>query len=1246
MEQPRHPRPWTWWISLIVPSVVAGLVPAAGALANPIGPSGLQGISGIEGLGTPQVTINQNAPRAILNWQQFNIAPGEVTRFVQPSASSMALNRIWDQSPSQIFGSLQANGSVILLNPNGVMFGPNAQINVNGLIASSLNLSDENFLNGVYRFEGSAIAGAVRNAGTIETAAGGFVYLLAPNVENNGVIRTPEGTITLAAGTTAYLSDRSDGRGFLVEVTAPQGEALNLKDLVADGGRVNLYGRVVNHAGLIQANTVRENNGRIELVASEQVNLKSGSRIEAKGDDEGVSDGGSVLVLADKNTGRTQFEAGAVIDASGGESGGNGGTVELSGRDVRLGGGIDVGAGLGFRGGTVLIDPVDLDLNGLIIDSSSPDVTSINGAWDLVFSSPDDLRVTGSLDFNASDLLPAGGERTVRFTAGEDLVFDNVFLVNDLNNEGLGSKWNYVAAAQQDIVLTGSWLVTGLGGKIDFQAGRDIRLDQGVARSYLWAGSGSDLSVRAGRDLIAPSAFDAVSSVYSGIRLAGSGNLTMDVGGDFLGGTIDGAPAGPGFLISDGVADVRIGGNFGTAESYANLTLGQGRISTVSGGHTYLGLVQDKGLAEGGSPSVTMDPTNQVDITSTNGDVHLKPEAVARGDIDQLRVYYPASFRVAAPQGSIFVERNLTFWPSLVGSIDFSARDHIRGQIKSDGLPTVVQLIAADPQTLIGPLTDPSTFRTKLNTLAQNVPAHEPATIRFHTETGDIRTFFFDLYSPTLHKSVDISAGRDLKEFVAHISVPEGVPATVSAQGNIDMTKPSAVAGADSGLHFHGPGTGIVRVGGTLDVANSEGITHQLLRAPSNDRDAGGLLDIGVGGNLEMIKSRIVSHNGAAIRIHGLDGPESPLGGTVNVGTNADEVGFGNVLGIVTLRGGNIDVNATGNVEVNLSRVATFGGGHIAMKSEGDINAGSGGRDERVDFVFEQRDENGNVLIDPLTGQPVRLRAQVPGSGIFTFHPDDPDPLPLFPQPPEPEVVFEVPPFTPELARLEREINIQRLLGYDTAQFEAQFEAQRTAQVQDALDVAIEAAIETAAAEYDRLKDEYVSVLKLGDIALNAKEDIVVPPAGIRGRVVKLKARNLVLEGGEVKGNVELNVDDVVGDIKDILGPIQGSVAGTVVPPPIAPPPPPSLPPASTGSLNVGLSGSTGSLTSSISAASTVAEAVTEDVAGPTGGNPENGTGVDSDDREDKKDKPVRSVRLKRGVTIEVQVSPDTLSQN
>ena len=444
-----------------------GIMPIV--LANPTGPAVVGGDATVSGLGTSHVTIAQASQQAIINWQQFNIAPNEVTQFIQPNVQAIALNRIFDQNPSQIFGSLRANGTVILLNPNGIMFGPNAQVNVGGLIASSLNLSNANFLAGHYLFQGTGLEGWVKNAGTIQGQYGG-VYLLAPNVENSGVITSPGGNIVLAAGAKAFLSNRPDGRGFLAELSNPLGQAVNLKDLIADGGNITLAGRVVNQAGLIQANSVRERNGKIEIYASETLTLKSGSQTIAKGGSDGLSNGGTILAIADKIRGTAKFEKGATMDVSGGSAGGHAGFVELSGSRVGLGGRFIGTANPGFRSGRLLIDPtMDLDLTGF----TATDFANISFATPrdaLGNLLPDyDLRVTGFFDLNSVQPPPTGG--TIRFDAGRDLIFRDLTLWN--NPFGQPTKWDIVGVAERNILFTGftgTTLQTAYGGGIDLWA--------------------------------------------------------------------------------------------------------------------------------------------------------------------------------------------------------------------------------------------------------------------------------------------------------------------------------------------------------------------------------------------------------------------------------------------------------------------------------------------------------------------------------------------------------------------------------------------------------------------------------------------------------------------------------------------------------------------------------------------------------------------------------------------------------
>ncbi|MYM90774.1 filamentous hemagglutinin N-terminal domain-containing protein, partial [Rugamonas sp. FT82W] len=257
-----------------------------------------------------------NTPNTIINWQSFSVAPDEITRFIQQSADSKVLNRITGQNPTQILGSLQSNGKVFLINPNGVIFGAGSRVDVNGLVASSLAISNADFLAGKNNFSGDATAGKVSNAGTITTPSGGQIFLVAPAVENSGVISAPNGDVVLAAGHSVQLFDSKDPNVQVV-VSAPADQALNLGQIVAQGGRVGVYGALVNQRGGINANSaVRGANGQIILKASGTTLLEAGSTTTATGSN--LATGGDIRLLGD----RVGLTGNAVVDASGAAGGG------------------------------------------------------------------------------------------------------------------------------------------------------------------------------------------------------------------------------------------------------------------------------------------------------------------------------------------------------------------------------------------------------------------------------------------------------------------------------------------------------------------------------------------------------------------------------------------------------------------------------------------------------------------------------------------------------------------------------------------------------------------------------------------------------------------------------------------------------------------------------------------------------------------------------------------------------------
>ena len=175
------------------------------ALALPSGEQISAG-SGDIGRSGSTLTVTQTSPKLALNWQGFNIGQGETVNFNQPSSSAIALNRVLGQDPSQILGNLNANGQVFVLNPNGVLFGRTAQVNVGGLVASSLNMSNADLMAGNYTFSNSGAAGSVVNQGALTAANGGYIALLAPEVRNEGVIIATLGIALLAAGDKVTLN--------------------------------------------------------------------------------------------------------------------------------------------------------------------------------------------------------------------------------------------------------------------------------------------------------------------------------------------------------------------------------------------------------------------------------------------------------------------------------------------------------------------------------------------------------------------------------------------------------------------------------------------------------------------------------------------------------------------------------------------------------------------------------------------------------------------------------------------------------------------------------------------------------------------------------------------------------------------------------------------------------------------------------------------------------------------------------
>ncbi len=274
-----------------------------------------------------QMTVNQLQSKMILNWNTFNIGQSAGVNFIQPSASSAALNRILDQNPSEIFGSLTSNGQVFLLNPNGIIFGPSAQVNVGSIVASSLNLSDADFLAGSYRFVNPGSAGNIINQGTITTSDYGIVALIAPGITNSGSILTPKGSIGFGAGNRVNLDFTGDGLiNLSVSEAALNAAIANNGAVIAEGGRVMMSARaanaltstVINNTGIIEADSISQVGGVIVLDGGTEGTVSNTGSISAAGVSPG-SAGGSITLSG----GSLNLGIGGVIESLGYSGGGS-----------------------------------------------------------------------------------------------------------------------------------------------------------------------------------------------------------------------------------------------------------------------------------------------------------------------------------------------------------------------------------------------------------------------------------------------------------------------------------------------------------------------------------------------------------------------------------------------------------------------------------------------------------------------------------------------------------------------------------------------------------------------------------------------------------------------------------------------------------------------------------------------------------------------------------------------------------
>ncbi|TXI66165.1 MAG: filamentous hemagglutinin N-terminal domain-containing protein [Limnohabitans sp.] len=293
--------------------------------ALPTGGAVSAGAAAISSMGAA-MTIQQSSQRAAINWQSFNIGKDASVTVQQPSSSSVLLNRIGGDSPSQILGRMSANGQIVLVNPNGMTFGKDGSVSAAGFTASTLGISDADFMAGNMKFSRDGATGSIVNQGSIQTN-GGYVALLGASVSNEGKIETAGGNAYLAAAETVRVPVSGTGRIKLELSPASINAAVaNSKEgaIVTQGGQVYMQAAALHTAmaSVLQSgsiDTTGAQGGNVTLLA-EGGHIQVDGRITANSSQPDQA-GGRIVIGRDEDTGalaKSTNVSGATLESQGG----------------------------------------------------------------------------------------------------------------------------------------------------------------------------------------------------------------------------------------------------------------------------------------------------------------------------------------------------------------------------------------------------------------------------------------------------------------------------------------------------------------------------------------------------------------------------------------------------------------------------------------------------------------------------------------------------------------------------------------------------------------------------------------------------------------------------------------------------------------------------------------------------------------------------------------------------------------
>ena len=479
------------------------------AQAGPVLPQGATVANGQVNISNPNASSLQiNASSgAIVNWRSFSIGAGGQVQIGLPSATSAMLNRVTGAESSQLLGSLQSNGRVFLINPNGIVVGAGARIDTNSFVASTLDMSDGDFLAGKLRFLAAPGAGSIRNDGLITAGPGGRIALIAPDVQNTGIIQAPGGQILLAAGRKLEIASL-DFEGVTFEIQAPTDSVLNLGKLLAENGAVSAFAGSLRNSGEIRASKmVRDSDGSIRLSGSNEVIITSDSVIRADSTAAG-GPGGNITIQSANGTTRVA----GVVSATAAD--GTGGNIQLLGERVAVESATQVDASGSAGGGQILVGG-DFQGNNAAVQNArrvyvgeganlKADATAAGDGGKVIVWADENTRYHGNLSVRGGAAGGNGGnaevsgKQNLEFAGGADLgapagqsgtlLLDPLDILVSTAGGILPSVVDQFSDFAGNVVTISPTKMAAINGNVVLQAERDIYFMDAVALTAAGAG--------------------------------------------------------------------------------------------------------------------------------------------------------------------------------------------------------------------------------------------------------------------------------------------------------------------------------------------------------------------------------------------------------------------------------------------------------------------------------------------------------------------------------------------------------------------------------------------------------------------------------------------------------------------------------------------------------------------------------------------------------------------------------------